>query len=141
MKQEHPLVQLLAKINNDWEKLIPCTRTHIVRKFIPDGRSNIYVDLDVGLIDIDDLDTGQRKYTVSVKLALLLTDVSNISLRLIGCPVIAHGAASGNMHGEICALFYQFKSVGGFDFIADVLIGPKGDKPLGTHPVIQGRYG
>jgi hypothetical protein len=38
------------------------------------------------------------------------------------------------MHGEICALFYRFHSVGGFDYVADILIGPKENKSLGTHP-------
>ena len=61
-------------------------------------------------------------------------DVSNISLRLIGCPVRAHGAASGDMRGELCALFYRHKSVGGFEYVADVLIGPARDCPVGTHP-------
>ena len=39
------------------------------------------------------------------------------------------------MHGEICALFYRFKSVGGFEYVADLLIGPRrGGSSLGTHP-------
>ena len=38
------------------------------------------------------------------------------------------------MRGEICALFYRYKSVGGFEYVADVLIGPARDRPLGTHP-------
>jgi hypothetical protein len=48
--------------------------------------------------------------------------------------VRAHGAASGEMRGEICALFYRFQSVGGFEYVADALIGPANEQPLGTHP-------
>ena len=36
----------------------------------------------------------------------------------------AHGAASGDLAGEIHALFYRYRSLGGFDYIADLLIGP-----------------
>src|SRR5262249_20298383 len=96
---------------------------------------NIYVDLDVGLIDVDDVNQWTTQvYGVGEIGALVDLDMSNISLRLIGCPVRAHGAASGEMRGEICALFYRFKSVGGFDYVADILIGPTGNRPLGTHP-------
>jgi hypothetical protein len=96
---------------------------------------NVYVDQDVGLIDLDNLDQWTTQvYGVGEIGPLADLDVSNISLRLIGCPVRAHGAASGDMRGEICALFYRFKSLAGFDYVADVLIGPKGEKPLGTHP-------
>lgn len=95
----------------------------------------VYVDLDVGLIDIDDLQHWTTQvYGIGEIGPLADLDVSNISLRLIGCPVRAHGAASGDMRGEVCALFYRFQSVGGFDFVADMLIGPKSNKPLGTHP-------
>lgn len=97
--------------------------------------NNIYVDLDVGLIDIDDLQNWTTQvYGIGEIGPLADLDVSNISLRLIGCPVRAYGAASGDMRGEICALFYRFHSVGGFDFVADIIIGPKSDKLLGTHP-------
>jgi hypothetical protein len=96
---------------------------------------NIYIDLDIGLIEIDDLNEWTTQvYGVGEIGPLADLDVSNISLRLIGCPVRAHGAASGDMCGEICALFYRYKSVGGFEYVSDLLIGPKENRPLGTHP-------
>jgi len=52
-------------------------------------------------------------------------NTSTLSLDLIGCPVRAFGAASGEMVGEISALFYRYKSVGGFEYISDLLIGPR----------------
>jgi hypothetical protein len=97
--------------------------------------SNVFVDLDVGLIEVDDLNQWTTQvYGVGEIGPLADLSVSNISLRLIGLPVRAHGAASGNMQGEICALFYRFKSVGGFEYVADALISPVGNKTVGTHP-------
>jgi hypothetical protein len=96
---------------------------------------DVYVDLDIGLIEVDDVNQWTTQvYGVGEIGQLADLDVSNISLKLIGCPVRAHGAASGDMRGEICALFYRYKSVGGFEYVADVLIGPARDRPVGTHP-------
>jgi hypothetical protein len=96
---------------------------------------NVYVDLDVGLIDIDDLnDWTTQVYGVGEIGPLADLDSSNMTLRLIGLPVRAHGAASGTMEGELCALFYRFRSVGGFEYVADALIGPRKGQPLGTRP-------
>ncbi|MET4804006.1 hypothetical protein ABIA96_006610 [Bradyrhizobium sp. LB11.1] len=97
---------------------------------------NVYVDLDAALVEIHDV----HRWTTQVygvgqigKLADLATD--NLSLKLIGCPVRAFGAASREMHGEIAAMFYRFKSVGGFEFVSDFLIGPRAPSTsLGTHP-------
>ena len=39
------------------------------------------------------------------------------------------------MQGRIEALFYRYKSVGGFEYVSDFLIGPRdGDTGFGTHP-------
>jgi hypothetical protein len=87
---------------------------------------NVFVDLDVGLIDVDDLNKWTTQvYGVGEIGALADLSDSNISLRLIGVPVRAYGAASGDMRGEICALFYRFNSVAGFEYVADVLVGPR----------------
>jgi hypothetical protein len=97
---------------------------------------NVYIDLDAALIDIDDVNRWTTQiYGVGQigKLADLATD--NLSLRLIGAPVRAFGAASKDMRGEIAGLFYRFKSVGGFEYVSDFLIGPRGEATsLGTHP-------
>jgi hypothetical protein len=96
---------------------------------------NVYVDLDVGLIDIDDLnDWTTQVYGIGEIGPLADLDSSNMTLRLIGLPVRAHGAASGAMEGELCALFYRFRSVGGFEYVADALIGPRKGQSLGTRP-------
>jgi hypothetical protein len=87
---------------------------------------DVYVNLDIGLIDVDDLgrwttdvrDIGQVGRMADVT-------VNNISLSLIGCQVCGSGAASGVMRGEIRALFYRYKTAGGFEYVSDVLIGPR----------------
>ena len=96
---------------------------------------NITINLDVGLIALED----QRLWNASIygigsigPLADL--SVYNLSLNLIGAPVRAHGAASGVLEGRIAALFYRYKSVGGLEYVADFLIGGRGDKTLATHP-------
>jgi hypothetical protein len=96
---------------------------------------HVSINLDVGLIAVDD----QRLWNASIygvgpigPLADL--SVYNLSLNVIGCPVLAHGAASGVLSGRIAALFYRYKTVGGLEYVADFLIGGRGDKALTTHP-------
>jgi hypothetical protein len=99
--------------------------------------TNAYTNLDVGLVRIDDL----RSWTAQVygmgtlgPLVNLASD--NITMDLVGCPVRAFGAASGPLRGEVMGLFYRYRSIGGVDFVADFLIGPRpGDKAgLTTRP-------
>lgn len=57
------------------------------------------------------------------------------SLAWIRQPVVGQGAASGRMEGQIKALFYRYKSIGGRDYVADILIALRdGGKPLVTQP-------
>ena len=46
-------------------------------------------------------------------------------MRLINAEVIAYGAASGQLRGQIAALFYRHRSIGGYDDITDFLIAPE----------------
>lgn len=99
------------------------------------GRS-LFVNLDVGLVRVDDI----SRWTAQIyglgamgKLADLSAD--NISLRLIDCPVRAFGAASGPLEGQVLGLFYRYKSMGGMEYAADFLIGPRHEAaPLATRP-------
>ena len=102
-----------------------------------------FVNLDIGLIDIDDLDlwTAQIR-DIGTMEPMADLSVDNISLSLIGCHVRGYGAASGVMLGEIHALFYRYKSQGGFEYVADLLVGPRSEgnghakapPPFATHP-------
>ena len=105
---------------------------------------DVYVNLDVGLIDLDNLD----QWTANVRNVgqmgkMVDLSVNNLSLSLIGSHVRGTGAASGEMRGEVAALFYRYKTNGGFEYIADLLIGPRATresgkktvgKALATHP-------
>lgn len=88
-----------------------------------------FLNLDAGLIDIDNLDlwTAQM-HGLGTLGPLADLPPSRLSLSLVGCRVIGFGAASGRMEGEITALLYRYKSVGGFDYLADFLIGPRSER-------------
>lgn len=91
---------------------------------------DVFVNLDIGLIEVDDVtlwSSSVREIGEIGELADL--SINNISLRLIGCPVRAFGCASGALAGEIHALFYRYKSVGGFEYVADFLIGQRTPRP------------
>ncbi len=103
---------------------------------------DVYVNLDVGLIDIDNLDrwTAEIRHVGQMGKMVDLS-VHTISLALIGRDVRGTGAASGEMEGEIAALFYRYKTNGGFEYVADLLIGPRPaeankakESTFATHP-------
>ena len=96
---------------------------------------NVFVNLDVGLIEVDDLRQWTSQiYGVGPVGPLADLSTINLTLDIIGCPVRAYGCASGPLFGKIGALFYRFKTVGGFEYVADFLIGSRGDEPLATRP-------
>ena len=95
----------------------------------------IYVNLDVGLIEIKDRRMWSPSvYGVGQVGPLADLSVYNLTLNLIGCPVRAYGCASGRLYGRVAALFYRYKSVGGFEYVADFLIGSRDERPLLTRP-------
>jgi len=98
-------------------------------------QTRTYVNIDAGLIKAKDLQrwTAQVYGIGELDLPIDL-NVNTLSLDLIGCPVKAFGGVSGELRGTIQALFYRYKSVGGFDYIADFLIGPRNGETLATLP-------
>ena len=99
------------------------------------GGANTVVNLDVGLVDVDD--AGQwtsRIFGLGQLGPLFNFDSVTASLDWIGCKVVAYGAASGRLNGVIKALFYRYRTVGGTDYVWDFLIGSRGKKPLETAP-------
>lgn len=97
--------------------------------------TDTYCNLDIGLIKIDD----KSRWTAQVFGIGEIDEPINlhsdtISLDLIGCPVKAFGSASGIIEGEIQALFYRYNSIGGIDYVSDLLIGQRSnrDAPLNT---------
>jgi hypothetical protein len=91
--------------------------------------SRIYSNIDVGLILLDDINywTAQVFGIGEIGEPIDLS-INNISLDIIDSPLRAFGAASGEMIGKIDALFYRYKSMGGFEYVSDLLIGPLKDE-------------
>jgi len=101
---------------------------------------DVWVNLDIGLIDIKDLNYWTAQvYGIGQLAELGDLSVDNLSLNIIGCPVRAFGCAGRDMRGEIQALFYRYKSAGGSEYVSDFLMGPRKDEnkqhlPLNTRP-------
>jgi hypothetical protein len=84
-----------------------------------------YLNLDVGLIEVTDVNQWTSQvYGIGEIGEVADLSEFNLSLRLIGATVIAHGAASGKLEGQVQAMFYRYKSIGGYDYISDFLIAP-----------------
>ena len=85
---------------------------------------NIYSNVDAGLVKLEDVtDFTAQIFGIGEMGDLVDLTPQNITLDLVGCPVRAFGGASGHMRGEIQALLYRYKSVGGFDYVSDMIIG------------------
>lgn len=89
------------------------------------GRRTI-ANLDVGLVRVEDAKRWTSQvYGIGQFGELADINPETASIDLIGCPVVSYGAASGRMEGEIVGLFYRYRSIGGVDYVADFLIGPR----------------
>ncbi len=97
---------------------------------------NVYLHMDIGLIRVDDVSRWTAQiYDLGTMGEVADLGMDNISLRLIDSPVRAYGCASGPLRGAIKALFYRYRALGGYDFVADFLIGARNEKqPFATHP-------
>jgi hypothetical protein len=96
---------------------------------------DVFINMDIGLIKIEDRNAFTPMiYGIGQFGKMADVNRYSLSLALIGCPVRAYGCVSGQMQGRIFGFFYRYKSVGGFDYISDFLIGPADEKPLATQP-------
>jgi hypothetical protein len=92
-----------------------------------------FVNLDIGLFEIADVSNWlSRVYGLGPIGPIADLNEANIRLRLIDAKVVGFGATSGRLEGRIAALFYRYKSVAGFDYVADFLIAPTNND--GTQP-------
>ncbi len=116
-----------------------------------------YATLDIGLVEIDDINGWTSQiYGLDAPIGPIADlNEMNLGLQLIDHPVVAFGSHSGALRGRIKALFYRHKSLGGHDYVADMLIAPEpggaqtgpGDSgtvwhlpvvpPRGTSPVLR----
>lgn len=89
------------------------------------AQSNLFLNVDVGLIEIDDINQWKTDIFGLGRVGKVIDlSTNNMTLKLIGQEVFAHGAVSGLMQGEIAALFYRYKSIAGYEYVSDLLIGP-----------------
>jgi hypothetical protein len=91
--------------------------------------TNVQSNLDAGLVRVDDVSRWTTQVMGLGPLGLpvdLTTD--SISLDLIGCKVRAFGGASGLLLGQVDAFFYRYKSIGGTDYMADLVFGPRAEQ-------------
>lgn len=99
------------------------------------GRDSV-VNIDAAIVRLNDVHVWDANALPEPFGDVADFSADTASLAWIGQPVVGHGAASGEMQGEIKALFYRYKSVGGRDYVADFLIGARsgGAAPLMTRP-------
>ena len=93
-------------------------------------------NLDAGLVAVDDARHWTSQiYGVGELGPLVDIHPHSLTLGLIGRPVRGFAGVSGAVAGEIYGFFYRYKSVGGFDYVADILIAPRSaTSPALTRP-------
>jgi hypothetical protein len=99
------------------------------------GRDSV-VNIDAAIVRLEDITRWDANTLPGPVGEVADFSANTASLAWIGQPVVAHGGASGKMEGEIKALFYRYKSVGGRDYVADFVIGARHGSatPLTTQP-------
>ena len=86
------------------------------------------LSLDAALVELNSVQQWTTQLFGVGRLGDLIDlNVDTLALSLIGCPVKAFGAATGPMAGAVLGLFHRWRSVGGVDEIAELLIGPRRD--------------
>ncbi|PZM08058.1 hypothetical protein [Rhizobium tubonense] len=87
---------------------------------------NQSLQLDVGLVDIDDI-SQWKSQTPGIGTVGSLLDLydNSFTLKLITMKVVGVGGVSGPIRAEIHALFYRYRSLGGSEYVSDFLIGPE----------------
>lgn len=96
----------------------------------------VLANLDAGLVRIDNVkDWTAQAYGIGEMGDVWDLNIDTFRLDIINCPLIAFGGVSGIMKGRIIGLFYRYKSVGGMDYVTDLLIGPRdAESPLNNYP-------
>jgi hypothetical protein len=90
------------------------------------GDSNVFVNLDAGLVRLDNVsDWTSQVFGIGEIGEMFDATASTLTLDLTGLPVRAFGSTSGVLEGEIKALFFRYQSLGDFDYVSDLLIGPR----------------
>jgi hypothetical protein len=95
-----------------------------------------FLTADVGIAKITDVADWDARLADGRRMGPVINlSVDTLNLDLINCPLFGYGAASGAMKGQVMALFYRYRSIGGSDYVADILIGPREeDQNVPTRP-------
>ena len=87
--------------------------------------AHLSVNADIGLVDIDDINRWRTDVFQVGRLGPIADlNVNSLGLAVIGTRVRGFGAASGRIDGQVSALFYRYRSMGGIEYVSDFLIGP-----------------
>jgi len=90
------------------------------------GERSTFLTLDAGLIKINDIgDWTSQAFGIGEIGEVFDATEHSVTLDLIGCPLRAFGGTSGVIEGEVRALFFRYEVVGGYEYVTDVLIGPR----------------
>ena len=105
---------------------IAADRVHLPTIFPNWPYNRTLLTIDAGLARIEDINdwTSQAFGIGEIGEVFDATEFS-LTLDLIDLPVRAFGGISGVALGQIHALFFRFESVGGYEYVTDVLIGPR----------------
>ena len=87
--------------------------------------AHLLVNADIGLVDIDDVNRWRPDvFQVGPLGPIADFNVHSLTLAVIGRAVRGFGAGSGQIHGQVSALFYRYRAMGGMEYVSDYLIGP-----------------
>ena len=123
--------EVYSLINNKKIRIGISSGSFVTKKKFPEvypgwPGQNVFATMDVALIRLDDLNHWTSQvFGIGEIGPLIDMNTSTINLDLIGCPVRAFGSVSGPIEGEIHGFFYRYRTVAGFDYIADVVLGPR----------------
>ncbi|MEO8099330.1 MAG: S1/P1 Nuclease [Acidobacteriota bacterium] len=118
------------------------TRAEFSKLYPEFASQRTFVQLDIGLIKLQNaLDWTSQTFGLGAPGPMADLNEWNITTRLIDAPVVAMGAASGRLEGRIRALFYRYKSVGGYDYVSDFLISPRESADGSVAPASRTRPG
>jgi hypothetical protein len=109
------------------------TEASAIRKAIPFAEAypgwpgtRMYLNVDVGMVRVTDVSEWNARLLDGRRIGPVLNlSIDTLNLDLVGCPLKGYGAASREMTGQVTALFYRYRSMGGADYVADIMIGPR----------------
>lgn len=98
---------------------------------------HVYLTMDAGLIRIDNINDWTAQVFGMGEIGEIFDATEyTVTLDLIGLPVMAFGAATGHSKGQIAALFFRYASVSSYEYVTDVLVGPRPGKDANLQPPI-----